>query len=117
VHAFRKPFHHKPKGEEDRHISFQNQIGKGRVRSRVHRKIPSRSHLIIDLEDEVAYTSFPNGLKSSWFKFSLAEQKETVLAKALNKAVDFIRAVEICTEGSDGARRNKAKEKRWAHAD
>jgi len=39
--------------------------------------------LIPDLEDEVAYISFLNGLRSERFKFSLAEQKETTLAEAL----------------------------------
>jgi len=36
--------------------------------------------LILDLEDGVTYASFLNDLKSGWFKFSLAEQKETTLA-------------------------------------
>jgi len=57
--------------------------------------------LIQVLEDEVAYISFLNGLKSSCFKFSLAEQKEMTLAKALRKAADFIRATEICADSSD----------------
>jgi len=37
--------------------------------------------LIPDLEDEVVYTSFLNGLKNERFKFPLAEQKETTLAR------------------------------------
>jgi len=57
--------------------------------------------LIPDLEDGVAYTSFLNGLKSGRFKFSLAELKETTLAEALRKAVDFIRATEICANSAD----------------
>jgi len=57
--------------------------------------------LILDLEDEVAYTSFLNGRMSGHFKFSLVEQKETTLAKALRKAADFIRASEIYANNSD----------------
>ena len=44
----------------------------------------------------MAYTSFLNGLKDGWFKFALADQKETSLAEALRKAIDFIRVVKIC---------------------
>jgi len=57
--------------------------------------------LIPELEDGVAYTSFLNGLKSRRFKFSLAEQKKTTLAKALRKVADFIRATKICVDNSD----------------
>ena len=49
--------------------------------------------LIPDLEDAVVYISFLNGLKNGWFKFALAEQKETTLAEALRKAADFIRTI------------------------
>jgi len=64
--------------------------------------------LIPDLEDGVAYTSFLNRLKNRRLKFSLAEQKETSLAKSLRKTANFIRATEICVETSDTSR--KAKE-------
>ena len=57
--------------------------------------------LIPDLEDGVVYTSFLNGLKMRRFKFSLAEQNETMLAEALRKATDFIHATQICADNSD----------------
>ena len=63
--------------------------------------------LIPDLEDGVVYTSFLNGLKSGHFKFSLAEQKETTLAKALRKVADFIRATEIYTDNLDAPKKAK----------
>ena len=62
---------------------------------------------ILDLEDRVTYTSFLNGLKSGRFKFSLAEQKETTLVKALRKAAYFIRTTEICAGSSDAPRKAK----------
>ena len=49
-----------------------------------------------------------NGLKNGRFKFSLAEQKKTTLAEALRKAADFIRATEICVEGTDAPKKAKA---------
>ena len=61
--------------------------------------------LISDLEDGVAYTSFLNGLKSGHFKFSLAEQKEIMLAETLRKVVEFIRAIEICADNFDAPKR------------
>jgi len=64
--------------------------------------------LNINLEDGVAYTSFLNDLKSGRFKFSLAEQKETMLAEALRKAADFIQATEICTDNSNAPKKPKA---------
>jgi len=63
--------------------------------------------LIPDLEDGVAYTSFLKGLKSGRFKFSLAEQKETTLAEALRKAVDFIQATEIYTDSANTPKKTK----------
>jgi len=63
--------------------------------------------LIPDLEGGMAYTSFLNGLKSGQFKFSLAEQKEATLAEALRNAADFIRATEICAEGTDTLKKTK----------
>jgi len=60
-----------------------------------------------DLEDGVAYTSFLNGLKSGHSKFSFAKQKETTLAKALRKAVYFIRATEICADNCDASKKAK----------
>jgi len=59
--------------------------------------------LILDLEDGVAYTSFLNGLENRLFKFSLTEQKESSLAEALEKAVGFIQATEICVEAMDAS--------------
>lgn len=64
--------------------------------------------LIPNLEDEVAYTSFLNNLKSGWFRFSLAEQKETTLAEALRKLADFIRATKICAESTNAPKKAKA---------
>jgi len=61
--------------------------------------------LILDLEDGVAYTSFLSDLKSGRYKLSLAEQKETVLAEALGKAADFIRATEICADNSNAPKK------------
>ena len=61
--------------------------------------------MIPDMEDGVAHTFILNGLKSRGFKFSLAEQKETTLAKALRKVADFIRATEICTDNSDAPKK------------
>lgn len=72
------------------------------------RRFHQEAVLIPELKDGVAYTSFLNGLKSGRFKLSLAEQKETTLAEALRKAADFIRATEICAEGSDAPKRAKA---------
>lgn len=63
--------------------------------------------MIPDLEDGVAYTSFLNDLKSGWFKFSLAQQKETTLMEALRKIVNFICATEICAEGVDAPKKTK----------
>ena len=63
--------------------------------------------LIPDLEDEVAYTSFFNGLKSERFKFSLTQQKETTLVKALRRAVNFIWVTEICIDSSDVPKKTK----------
>ena len=57
--------------------------------------------------DGMAYTSFLNGFKSRWFKFFLAEQKETTLAKALRKATDFICATKICAEAADAPKKAK----------
>jgi len=57
----------------------------------------------------VAYILFLNGLKSGRFKFSLAEQKETTLAKSLRKATDFIRAIEICIESVDAPKKAEAE--------
>jgi len=45
--------------------------------------------MILDLEKGVACTSFLKGLRTGWFKFSLAELKETSLAEALMKTADF----------------------------
>jgi len=59
------------------------------------------------LEDGIAYTSFLNGFKSGHLKFSLADQKETTLAKALRKAADFIGATEICADSSNAPRKVK----------
>ena len=64
--------------------------------------------LIPDLEDGVAYTSFLNGLKSGHFKFSLAKPKETTLAEALRKIVEFIRTTEICADNSDAPKKARA---------
>jgi len=61
--------------------------------------------LIPNLEGGLDYTSFLNVLKSGRFKFSLAEQKETTLAEPLRKAVDFIRATEICVDNSDAPKK------------
>lgn len=55
----------------------------------------------------MAYTSFWNGLKSGRFKFSLVEQKETTLAEALRKVVNFIRATKICVESVDALEKAK----------
>ena len=63
--------------------------------------------MISDLEDGVAYTSFLNSLKSGRFKFSLTKQKETALAKALRKVVDFIHATKICAENTDTSKKAK----------
>ncbi|KAJ8444753.1 hypothetical protein Cgig2_033761 [Carnegiea gigantea] len=40
--------------------------------------------------------------------FSLAEQKGTSLTAALKKVINFIKATEICVEGSEGNRRGRA---------
>ena len=55
----------------------------------------------------MAYTLFLNGLKSDRFKFFLAKQKETMLAEALKKLADFIRAMEICAESTDAPKKAK----------
>ena len=39
--------------------------------------------LILDLEDGMDYTSFLSRLRKEYFKFSLAEHKEIILAEAL----------------------------------
>jgi len=63
--------------------------------------------LIPDLKDGVAYTSFLNGLKNGRFKFSLTEQKETILVEALRKATDFIRATKISDDSFNALRKGK----------
>ena len=63
--------------------------------------------MIPDLEDGLEYILFLNGLKSRWFKFSQAEQKETTLVEALRKAVDFIHSTEIYTESTNSPKRAK----------
>ena len=74
---------------------------------RFHQKVA----LIVDVEDWVVYTSFLNSLKSGQFKFSPAKQKETSLAEALKKVIDFVRATKIYVEGGDGNRKSEAKER------
>jgi len=59
----------------------------------------------LHLEDGVAYTSFLNDLKSGWFKFSLAEQKETTHAEALRKVAGFIRSTRICPHSTDAPKK------------
>ena len=61
--------------------------------------------LIPDLEDRVAYTSLLNSLKNGQFKFSLAEQKETILAKVLRKAAKFFRAIKFCVESTNTSKK------------
>jgi len=74
--------------------------------------------LIPDFEDRVAYTSFLNCLKSGRFKFSLTEQKETILAETLRKPIEFIRAIEICAERTNAPKKAKASVDRNAeHGD
>lgn len=72
--------------------------------------------LIPDMEDRLTYTSFPNGLRNGQFKFSLAKQMETYLAKALQKVMDFIGAIKICIESGDGLRKNWPKERNLTRA-
>jgi len=64
--------------------------------------------LIPDLEDEVAYTSFLNGLKRRQFKFSFTEQKQTAVAEAPRRATDFICATKIWVESTDASKKAKA---------
>jgi len=64
---------------------------KGYVRRFNHEAV-----LIPDLQDEIAYAAFLNGLLPGRFKFSLAESKVTTLAEALGRAQSFIQATEIC---------------------
>ena len=63
--------------------------------------------MIPDMEDEVAYTSFLNGLKSGRFKFSSAEQKEATLSEALRKAADSVRATEIYAKSTNAPKKTK----------
>jgi len=76
------------------------------IRKPIHREMEAKEAVLIpNLEGGLDYTSFLNVLKSGRFKFSLAEQKETTLAEPLRKAVDFIRATEICVDNSDAPKK------------
>jgi len=52
--------------------------------------------LISDLQDDVAYAAFLNGLLLGRFKFSLVESKVTTLVDTLRRVQDFIQAIKIC---------------------
>ena len=63
--------------------------------------------MLPNFEEGVAYTSFLNNLRNGQFKFSLAEQKETTVAKPQRKVANFIPAIEICIEGTDTTKKVK----------
>ena len=60
------------------------------------RRLNHEAVLIPDLQDDVAYVAFLNGLLPGRFKFSLAESKVTTLVEALERAQSFIQATGIC---------------------
>jgi len=86
---------------KERQISIHlSKIKQGKISplSKFVKRIHQEIVLIPDLTDGMAYTC----LLSDRFKFSLAKQKETSLARPFKKVVDFIRAAEIYADTIDG---------------
>jgi len=51
--------------------------------------------VILDLQERVAYKTFPNELLLRRFKFFFAESKTTTLIETSKRIQDFIHAIEI----------------------